>query len=96
MKGALRSLPVLCLLLASASVCPADRRDIASLSIECLLSVTVKAASLHRQKPAEAPASVTVITREDIWKYGYKTLSDAPPPRRDRKPTAPSGPSPPL
>jgi outer membrane receptor for ferrienterochelin and colicins len=72
-----RSLPVLCLLLACPSVCPADRRDIASLSIECLLSVTVKTASLHRQKPAEAPASVTVITREDIWKYGYRTLSDA-------------------
>jgi outer membrane receptor for ferrienterochelin and colicins len=76
-RGALRSLSVLCLLLKCASVCPADARDIASLSIESLLSVTVKTASLHRQSPAEAPASVTVITREDIWKYGYKTLSDA-------------------
>ena len=37
---------------------------------------TVYGASGFKQKVTEAPASVTIITSEEIQKYGYRTLAD--------------------
>ena len=48
-------------------------------SIEDLMKIdidTVYGASKFKQKVTEAPASVTIITSEDIQKYGYRTLAD--------------------
>ncbi len=49
------------------------------MPLEQLLDVevrTVYGASKHEQKVAEAPASVTVVTREEIKRFGYRTVAD--------------------
>ncbi|MDF1526860.1 MAG: TonB-dependent receptor plug domain-containing protein [bacterium] len=54
--------------------------DLTELSLEDLMSVQVKtvaSASRYEQDVSDAPASVTIITGEQIRRYGYRTLSDA-------------------
>jgi len=54
--------------------------DLMEMSVEQLMSVevaTVYGASKYEQKVTEAPASVSIVTREEIRKYGYRTLADA-------------------
>jgi iron complex outermembrane receptor protein len=53
--------------------------DLTSLSLEELMEIeveTVSTASKYEQKVSEAPSSVTIITAEEIRKYGYRTLAD--------------------
>lgn len=51
--------------------------DITTLSMQDLLDVdVVSTASKFPQEVREAPASITVVTREDIHRYGYRTLAD--------------------
>ncbi|OGW55441.1 MAG: hypothetical protein A2Y81_02375 [Nitrospirae bacterium RBG_13_43_8] len=53
--------------------------DLTQLGIEELMEIevaTVYGASKYEQKVTEAPSSVTVITAEEIRKYGYRTLAD--------------------
>ena len=50
--------------------------DLTKMSIEDLMSVTVYSASKYEQKATEAPSSVSVVTADEIRKYGYRTLAD--------------------
>jgi outer membrane receptor for ferrienterochelin and colicins len=56
------------------------KSDLMEMSVEQLMSVevaTVYGASKYEQKVTEAPASVSIVTRDEIRKYGYRTLADA-------------------
>lgn len=57
-----------------------DTQDLTSLSLEDLMKIkvhSVYSASKFLQKVTEAPASVSIITADDIKRYGYTTLADA-------------------
>ena len=51
--------------------------SLADASLEDLMNVKVSTASKYLQFAKEAPAFATVITREEIQRYGYRTLADA-------------------
>lgn len=56
-----------------------DTPNLLDMSLEDLMSIeidSVYGASGFKQKVTEAPASVTIITSEEIQKYGYRTLAD--------------------
>lgn len=55
---------------------PQAEADPTTLSLEQLVNVEVYSASKFNQKAADAPASVTVVTREDIRTLGHRTLTD--------------------
>ncbi|MFB3777112.1 MAG: TonB-dependent receptor plug domain-containing protein [Bryobacteraceae bacterium] len=63
--------------LAHAETRDGDRSALDSLDIEQLMDLRVQTATLKKQSLQDAPASVTVITAEDIRRYGYRTLAEA-------------------
>ncbi len=57
----------------------ATRTDLTELPLERLLELDVpkvSGASKFEQKTTEAPSSVTVISGEEITRYGHRTLAD--------------------
>ncbi len=76
--GGRRLFPVLALLVV-ACCAPAigdDKKEIKESSLEELMNIRVYSASKHLQSTSEAPSSVSVITHDDIQKYGYRTLAE--------------------
>jgi len=59
--------------------CPGfgEANDFADLTIEELTGIQVSSASKYVQPVREAPASVEVISRHDIQRNGWRTLTDA-------------------
>jgi len=58
---------------------PAKQVDLTELPLEALMNLDVPkvyAASKVEQKTTEAPSSVTIITDDEVKKYGYRTLAD--------------------
>jgi iron complex outermembrane receptor protein len=55
---------------------PLAAQDVAALSLDSLLSINVSTAARYDQSVLEAPASVTIVTAEQIQQYGYRTLAD--------------------
>lgn len=47
-----------------------------SASLDSLLNIKISAASKYLQKKNEIPASVTIITSDEIDKFGYQNLSE--------------------
>jgi outer membrane receptor protein involved in Fe transport len=57
-----------------------DAEALGALSLEQLMQMrveTVYGASKYEQKVTRAPASVTILTAEDIGRFGYRTLAEA-------------------
>ena len=50
--------------------------DLTVLGLTELMDVSVQGASKYEQSILEAPSAVTVVTRNDIKKFGYRTLAD--------------------
>ncbi len=54
-------------------------KDLTQVSLEDLMNIKVESvygASKHLQKVTQAPASITLITADDIRHHGYRTLGD--------------------
>ena len=52
-------------------------KDLMDMSLEDLMDIEVSGVSKKSEKAGEAAASVVVITREDIKRYGYRNLQEA-------------------
>ena len=50
--------------------------ELFKLSLEELMKIKIRTAGKTEQKIADIPASVVLITREDIEAYGYRTLAE--------------------
>jgi len=60
----------------SAETPPAEPPEISLEELTKIEIPVVEAASKYKQKITEAPSSVTIITSDEVKKYGHRTLAD--------------------
>lgn len=65
-----------CFLLGAARLPAQDQEELLGRSLDELLNTKISAAAKYNQTVSEAPASVTIITAEDLRAYGFETLED--------------------
>jgi outer membrane receptor for ferrienterochelin and colicins len=66
-------------MLSAATSPEATLPDLTTLPLEALMEMEVPkvyGASKFEQKPTEAPASITVVSSEEVKRYGHRTLAD--------------------
>jgi outer membrane receptor for ferrienterochelin and colicins len=73
-RSVIRSLALL--VLTGTALAQQGTKDLSEVSLEELSNIQVYSASKHMQSASEAPASVTVVTADEIQKYGYRNLAD--------------------
>src|SRR5207302_6705070 len=68
----------LCSTIASAQQKTPDETPsgVVDLSLEELMNVNIYTASKRWQKIVEAPASISIVTADEIQRYGYRTLAE--------------------
>ncbi|HKW63971.1 MAG TPA: TonB-dependent receptor [Candidatus Acidoferrum sp.] len=79
LRGALWLLAGVKVLAGSAAAQESKQNDLGGMSLEELAKVKVESvygAAKFLQKASDVPSSVTVVTAEQIQKYGYRTLAD--------------------
>lgn len=62
--------------LSVIAIAQQDAKDLGDASLQELGNIKVYSAAKHLQSVHEAPSSVTVITRDDIQKYGYRNFGE--------------------
>ncbi|HEX5755166.1 MAG TPA: TonB-dependent receptor [Arenimonas sp.] len=66
----------LTLLLAAGIAAPAAGQELLQLSLEELMQMEIVTASRSAERAIDAPATVIVLTREDLRRRGYRELSE--------------------
>jgi len=66
----------ICLAILVLSPPDASGQEVEALSLDSLLNLNVSTASKYDQTMEEAPASVTIVTAEQINRYGYTTIAE--------------------
>lgn len=76
----LSSVPLLALsLILASTACSAhesNKVDAAELSLDSLLNISIVTASKYEQSSADVPASVTVVTADDIRRNGWQSFEE--------------------
>lgn len=62
--------------LTAMAIAQQGPKDLSEVSLEELTNIQVYSASKHMQNASDAPSSVTVVTADEIQKYGYRNLGD--------------------
>ena len=69
--------PALMLTMAAAAPVAAQQLDATAMSLEDLLEVTIVGAAKYPQKGSQVAAAASVITRDEIKAFGWRTIDEA-------------------